>query len=831
MAMILITSYALAYDIQVDGVYYNVNASERTCEVTHNGDNTYSGDIIIPETLNYKNKTLIVSSIGYKAFYNCTDLKSIVIGDSVNCICEFAFYGCNNLTSITIPNSVIRIDNYAFENCDSLKELVIEDGLNTLSLGKCSFSNTFEGWTSTYTRGLFYYSPIETVYLGRNLNSEQSPFYNNLYRDGNRHIKTVIIGDSVTNIERYTFYGCDGLSTVFIGNSVSNIDEYAFSNCDNLNSMFYTSAIPPAALWLVPNTYVPNLALYSQSPVLSGNAIYMDEYVTFETKSITYGDSFNFSWSNNVNCLGYKASTSEPELSINAGSHTVEIPFTFSNDERSFDVIIPYNYTINKAVINVNVDSVSRVYGEENPEFNISYSGFVNGEDESVLTNKGITTTNATSKSDVGNYDVIVSGVTADNYEAICDTGVLNIRKAPLVVFANTLYRTYGDDNPIFTLKYEGLKNEETFPQMIRDVNITTGATKLSDVGEYEIVISGGEARNYEVTNYINGKLVVTKAPLVVTANNVGKIYGDDNPDFDYSCVGVKNGDDETAIFVTKPALTCVADKNSNVGEYNIEVSGASSVNYEISYESGILYVNKRELFVSTKNYTRIYGEENPSFEILFNGFVNNEDENVLLIKPIVKTVAEKYSDVGVYDINVDGGDDDNYSFVYTNSTLTIEKADQIITWEQDFDTLVVGEQVELTAMASSGLDIEYIVPENDIISIYTVSGTTYLDCCGYGEVVVRATQNGNKNFNAAVRVPKNVRIVPTSITDVSVDAMVEINGNAITITDSIGCVVYVHLANGVLFKKIDKYMGEEIMLGKGIYIVRVGNNAMKVSL
>jgi hypothetical protein len=70
MAMILITSYALAYDIQVDGVYYNVNASERTCEVTHNGDNTYSGDIIIPETLNYKNKTLIVSSIGYKAFYN-----------------------------------------------------------------------------------------------------------------------------------------------------------------------------------------------------------------------------------------------------------------------------------------------------------------------------------------------------------------------------------------------------------------------------------------------------------------------------------------------------------------------------------------------------------------------------------------------------------------------------------------------------------------------------------------------------------------------------------------------------------------------------------------
>ena len=366
---------------------------------------------------------------------------------------------------------------------------------------------------------------------------------------------------------------------------------------------------------------------------------------------------------------------------------------------------------------------------------------------------------------------------------------------------------------------------------MVSAIDITTDATKLSNVGEYDITISGGEAKNYEITNYINGKLAVTKAPLTITAKNFTKIYGSINPEFKYSYNGAKNNDNESRIFETLPTISCVANETSNVGEYEIEIGNASSNNYEILYKSGILSVVKREIIVSTKNYTRIYGEENPNFEISYNGFVNNEDESVLLIQPKAKTNADKDSDVGVYDISIEGGDDYNYSFAYNNGILTIEKANQIITWEQEFDDLVVGSQIELTAKASSGLDIEYIIPDNNFLSVYTVGRSTYLDCYDAGEIVVRAIQNGNKNYNAAVRVSKVIKIVPTNINSVSVDTAVNVNGNSITLSGANNSTIAIYTANGALVEKIDTYAGEEITLNKGVYIVKVGNKTMKMKL
>ena len=116
--LLLSCTMANAYDIEVDGIYYNVNASDFTCEITNNGANSYSGDIYIPKNVIYKNKTLNVTSIGYRAFYNCTDLTSISIGSSISHIQESAFYGCNKLTSITIPFNVTRIEDYAFNGCN-----------------------------------------------------------------------------------------------------------------------------------------------------------------------------------------------------------------------------------------------------------------------------------------------------------------------------------------------------------------------------------------------------------------------------------------------------------------------------------------------------------------------------------------------------------------------------------------------------------------------------------------------------------------------------------------------------------------------------------------
>ena len=829
-----------------------------------------------------------VESIGNYAFSGCSSLTSITIPNSITSIGEDAFYGCSSLTSITIPNSVTSIGKRAFYNCSSISEVHIKDIAtwckinfvdeysNPLYYGNLYMSgekvtelvipNSVEsignyafcscsGLTSVTIPNsvtsigyvaLWGCENLKSVNLSTNISEIGAYAFGDCFS-----LQNILIPNSVTKIGKYSFSDCTSLTNITIPNSVTSIEEAAFdgctalntliyhstcsissnifTRCDNLSNIVYTSQVPPTSLMLATNTYVPNKEAYAKSIVSSGRGKFI-EHVSFQGTNATYGETPKTEFINNLEKFGYTATATMPSISTNAGTHTIDIPFTFTKGNDQFNVNIPYKYTINKASLVVKADSVSRFYGDNNPEFLISYSGFVNGEDENVLTNKGTATTFATAKSDVGIYDIVISGVTADNYEIQYDKSSLTVDKAPLTVAVNNTIKVYGDDNPKFTLEYSGLKNNETSPQMASAFDITTDATILSNVGEYDITISGGEAKNYEITNYTNGKLTVTKAPLTVTASNATKVYGDANPEFKYSYSGAKNNDSESAIFETLPTMSCVANETSNVGEYEIVFGDASSNNYEISYMSGILSVNKREITVSTKNYTRIYGAENPNFEILYNGFVNNEDESVLLIKPKAKTNADKDSDVGTYDITIEGGDDDNYSFAYSCGALTIEKANQTITWEQEFDDLVVGSQIELTAKASSGLDIEYIT-DNNISSVYSIGSKTYLECFGGGEIALRATQSGNKNYNAAVRVLKVIKIVPTSINSVSANAIVKIDGNCVTILGANNGTVAIYTINGALVEKIDCYAGEEIMLDKGVYIVCVGGKTIKVKL
>lgn len=95
-----------AYDFKTDGIYYMiVNMSESTVCVT-DGENSYSGNIIIPETVNYQNRTFRVVGIADEAFKN-SKITSISLPNSMHLICSEAFYGCGNLKSIDLPDSLV----------------------------------------------------------------------------------------------------------------------------------------------------------------------------------------------------------------------------------------------------------------------------------------------------------------------------------------------------------------------------------------------------------------------------------------------------------------------------------------------------------------------------------------------------------------------------------------------------------------------------------------------------------------------------------------------------------------------------------------------------
>ncbi len=116
---LLLPATAVAFDFEVDGIYYNINGNEAA--VTFRGqyyysyDNEYSGSIVIPATVTHNGTTYPVTAISAGAFYECTGLTSIDIPNSVTAIGDEAFW-CSGLTSAVIPNSVTTIGEGAFRD-------------------------------------------------------------------------------------------------------------------------------------------------------------------------------------------------------------------------------------------------------------------------------------------------------------------------------------------------------------------------------------------------------------------------------------------------------------------------------------------------------------------------------------------------------------------------------------------------------------------------------------------------------------------------------------------------------------------------------------------
>ena len=140
MLLLLVISYALhtfAYDLYIDGIYYDANVEKGELTVTW-GENKYNGAIYIPSIVNYKGKTFIVRKIGDNAFYK-SNILSITMSDSIKEIGS-AFYECKQLSKVKLSNNLETIDNSAFEGCTSLGEIIIPSSVTSIDYR--SFSDT-----------------------------------------------------------------------------------------------------------------------------------------------------------------------------------------------------------------------------------------------------------------------------------------------------------------------------------------------------------------------------------------------------------------------------------------------------------------------------------------------------------------------------------------------------------------------------------------------------------------------------------------------------------------------------------------------------------------
>ncbi len=276
------------------------------------------------------------------------------------------------------------------------------------------------------------------------------------------------------------------------------------------------------------------------------------------------------------------------------------------------------NITANAALL-ITANSFTRTYGAANPTFTATYSGFVGGDNASMVTGLQFNTA-ATQSSGIGAYTITPFGATATGYDISYAPGTLTIERAPLTISVPNQSRYYGDANNL-TANFNGLVNGDT-SSVVSGLNLATAATPASNVGTYAITASGASAANYSIT-YSPGSLSVLPAPLSVTIADATRRYGDADPVFTYSIGGLKNGD--SASLVTMNNLASLASATAGIGAYGIiGFPSTASSNYTVPAQVfGTLTITPRPVTITADSQTRLYGNLDAPYTATFSGLAS----------------------------------------------------------------------------------------------------------------------------------------------------------------------------------------------------------------
>ena len=279
-----------------------------------------------------------------------------------------------------------------------------------------------------------------------------------------------------------------------------------------------------------------------------GNGVNYSGLVNNETSSVLTG------------VLAYSGTS---QNAIDAGTYVIT---PFGLDSNNYNIAYSNGgLTVNKATLTVTANAQTRIYGDQNPSFTQTITGFVNGQ---TLSTSGVSgsaygSTTATEANSVGTYTITGSttGLISNNYQFSPANGVLTIAARPITVRATSKTKVYGDANP--TLSYSvdtngvgtsrGLYGTDSLSGTL-DVNANTG----TPVGTVAITQNTLSNTNYNIT-YVSADLTITPATLTVTGSKT------------YDGSIVISGSDLTVAGVNGESFT--ASGNANLTSKNVQAN------------------------------------------------------------------------------------------------------------------------------------------------------------------------------------------------------------------------------------------------------------------
>ncbi|WP_305982873.1 BspA family leucine-rich repeat surface protein [Roseivirga thermotolerans] len=324
---------------------------------------------------------------------------------------------------------------------------------------------------------------------------------------------------------------------------------------------------------------------------------------------------------------------------------------------------------IAKKTPSLSLSDIAKTYGDADFDLSASTNSsgaitytFDNDQTGAAINGSTVTLGNA------GEITVNVSLAEDAEYTARQVQGTITVAKKAIALKATDAGKVVDDTNPTleFTVTSGSIVGDDEVVTVSRDAGEAPGTYAIN-------LIDGTDAANYEITA-VPGIFTISQRSLTITAQAATKTYGDNDPDFAYSITsGSMNTGDELSGAITRVA-------GEDVGTYALQ-SSLFNPNYDISFVSADLTIEKADLTATAEDQTKYLGEANPELTISYSGFVNG-DSKANITEPTIATTATESSPVGTYDITLTGGAATNYNLNLVNGQLTVEQRPFITTWE-----------------------------------------------------------------------------------------------------------------------------------------------------
>lgn len=369
--------------------------------------------------------------------------------------------------------------------------------------------------------------------------------------------------------------------------------------------------------------------------------------------------------------------------------------------------------------VKISANSMQKTYGEEDPKPCVEYEGVVEGD---VIWEE---LTRATGE-DVRTYSYAPSALMIENnpnYEFCVEQEIyLSIIPKIIDVSFVSKQKQFGESDPEVEIVCD--ENCLEFDQNMSELKQGEAKREIGEeIGRYSYelgTISFG--KNYELNLIGDGKLTIQKRDVEIKANNIQKIYGENDPSFTF----VQN-DIVAGVYST---IKLKREKGENVGVYAISYESLDDPHYNISFIAGELTIVPCEISVKAEDAFKYYSENDPQIEfVLYSGTLQFNDELASILRGSVSRVTGE--DVGEYAINqgtLSAGE--NYDMTFVGGTLHVFAQELVVKicdktkyyGEEDpiFDYVVVSGNIAdgvFTGKARRGL--------GEVVGQYAIEGGT----------------------------------------------------------------------------------------------------------